>query len=170
MSDSLMVKEIFEKLNEIQYISNITPVLSVIIVAFLGWYFSYRIHKSDKKDKYLFSLAKEKFEAAQTAFNYSIKFISIINGDDDKKFNLLIEATNWFNTNNLYLHPSIRKDFKLTINKLDLYKNTRELYYQLKNNGNKEKADEQYQKLMQDFEDIVTLNNQIQKNIDIYYR
>ncbi len=66
MADSLMIKEIFEKLNDIQYISNITPVLSVIIVAFLGWFFNYLIHKSNKKDKYLFSLAKEKFAAAQT--------------------------------------------------------------------------------------------------------
>ena len=169
MADSLMVKEIFEKLNEIQYISNITPVLSVVIVAFLGWYFSYRIHKSDKKDKYLFSLAKEKFAAAQTAFNYSIQFISIIHGDDNKKFALLDEATKWFNTNNLYLHSTIRKDFKLTINKLHMYKNTLELFYQFKKNGDKEKAEEQNKTLKKDFEDIVTLNNQIQKNIDIYY-
>ncbi len=80
------------------------------------------------------------------------------------------EATKWFNTNSLYLNPTIRKDFKLTINKLHMYKNTRELFYQFKRDGNKEKAEEQNKKLTQDFEDIVTLNNQIQKNIDIYYR
>lgn len=170
MLDSLMVKEVIDKLNSIQYVVNIAPILSVIIVAFIGWYFTYIIHKSEKKDKYLLSLAKEKFEAAQSAYNYSKKFISIIHKEGEKKFSLLEEVRKWFNENNLYLNPNIRRDFDKAINQLCMYQNTLELYNQLKKNGNTEKAEEQYQKFKQDYKEIVSLNEQIQKNIDVYYK
>jgi hypothetical protein len=170
MTDSLVVVEIFEKLNEIQYISNITPIISILIVAFIGWLFTYLIHRSDKKDKFLLSLVKEKFQASQTAFNYSIKFVSIIHGDEELKHSLLKEAKMWYNENNLYLHPSIRDDFESTINKLFMYENTLALFYQFKNSNNKDKAEEQNVKLKKDFNDIISLNNRIQENIDSYYK
>lgn len=170
MVDSLMVEEIFKKLNSIQYISNIIPILAVVVVAFIGWFFTYRIHKSDKKDKYLLSLAKEKFEASQSAYNFSIKFISIIHGEDELKHSLLEKAKIWFNENNLYLHPSIREDFESTINKLYMYENTLALFYQYKKAGNKVKADEQNKQLKQDFSDIILLNKRIQQNIDLYFK
>jgi len=170
MSDSLMIQELLQKLNNIQYIANITPILSVIAVAFIGWYFTYQIHKRERKDKYLLSLVKEKFEASQAAYNYSVKFISIIHGEKEIKLNLLEEAKKWFNNNNLYLNPKVRQDFELTIGKLYMYKNTLELFYQFKKEGNTKKTKEQNQKLKKDFSDIVSLNKRIQENIDVYYK
>jgi len=172
MADSLMIEEIFKKLDAIQYNTNIINVLSfisIIIVALIGAYFTYKIHKSEKKDKYILYMGKEKFEAAQSAYNYSIKFISIIHAKDEKKFNLLEEAKKWFNENNLFLYPDIRRDFKLTIDKLYMYKENLDFFYQLKSERNTIKAKEQDQKVKNDFKDIISLNERIQKNIDVYF-
>ena len=170
MPDSLIVKEIFKILNQIKHSTNIIPIVAVIVVAFIGWLFTFLIHSKDRKDKYLISLIKERFKASQIAYNYSIRFVSVIHGDEEIKLGLLRESKEWFIQNNLYLHPKIRKKFEVTLNKLFMYRNTLELYYQLKKNGNTIKAEKQYQKLTQDFKDISTLNKCIQDDIDVYYK
>jgi hypothetical protein len=170
MVDSLMVEEIFNKLNNIQNTSNIIPILSVIAVAFIGWYFTYKIHKRERKDKYLLSLVKEKFEASQAAYNYSVKFYSIIQEKNEFKLNLLEEAKKWFDQNNLYLYPEIREDFESTISKLYNYSDILKLIELYKTKEETVKKNEQYQKLDQYYKDIVLLNRRIQENIDVYYK
>jgi len=127
------------------------------------------IHQQERRDKYLFAIVKERLSTAQMAYSWALKMKSVIHGELEAKSGILTESREWFNQSNLYLPPDIRRDFDRVISNVWDYKDNLLYYYQLKHDGEIEKAKIQHEDLMQYFGEIRDLPARIEASVSIYY-
>jgi hypothetical protein len=124
----------------------------------------------EREDKYLFALIEKRFKVSQEAFQLCLQLRSIIHGKREIVNDTISTAQQWFDSNNLYLFPTIRKDIEDTINKVILYKDKLKLYYYSTQRDDSDKADEIYKEIENEFFQIMTLPKRIEDSLNLYYK
>ena len=102
-------------------ITGIFTIGGIIIGALLTWLTNYFKEKRDRKDRYFFALLDKRVNVYQQAFVNVEKLKRVVHGDEDKRIKVVNEVRDWFNCNNLYLVPKLRKDFNNTISDVSMY-------------------------------------------------
>lgn len=128
------------------------------------------IHSRERRDKYLFMLIEDRFRVSQDAYKYSLQMRHVIFGDEDYRIEVLSKIREWFNENNLYLPPDIRRDFDVTITNVDNYKIKLQDCRELKRDGKKEAAAKIHKELMMNFRSIGNLPGRIEQSLNRYYK
>jgi len=71
--------------------------------------------RQERLDKYLFVLLENKFKVNQQAYLFAEELKSIIHADEAARINTIRKIQEWYNSHNLLLNPSVRKEFKETV-------------------------------------------------------
>jgi hypothetical protein len=127
--------------------------------------FNYYSGKRSRKDKYLFTLIETKFKIYQEAYYNAEVLKRLIHDNDSEKIRTINKIKDWFNKNNLYLRPDIRKDFEDCIADVSMYPIHRDVTLSAEGEDAKDK-DKELEEL---FGKIMAINRRIQKSLDIYY-
>jgi hypothetical protein len=154
-------------------VTGIFTIVGIVIGAVLTWITNYSKEKRDRKDRYFFALLDKRVNVYQQAFSNVEKLKEVVHGDEAKRIEVVNDALDWFNNNNLYLEPQLRKDFRRTISQVSMYQ------FQLEDwkttarteGQDTEKTKKKRDKLESTFENIVEgIQDRIQKDIDLYYK
>ncbi len=154
-------------------IQNLLPIITLLLGIFVTWFINYSKEKRDRKDRYFFAMLEQRFGVNQQAFSNVEKLKNVIHAESSEKNKVVEEVKKWFNLNNLYLEPEIRKIFRKVIHDVSSY----DLHIDDWRRTGKEKgwgAEETQKKekeIEKTFEDIVAgIQNKIQEFTDKYYK
>ena len=154
-------------------ITGIFTIGGIIIGAILTWITNYLKEKRDRKDRYFFALLDKRVNVYQQAFVKVEKLKRVVHGDEDTRIEVVNEARGWFDDNNLYLEPKLRKEFDNTISEVSGYYDQLEDY---RATGRTEgwdakKTKQKSEELESTLKNIVKgTQDKIQEDIDLYYK
>jgi len=153
-------------------INGIFVLSGVFLGGLISWLTSFLQFRQERLDKYLFVLLEKRFEVNQEAYLFSEELKSIIHANEADRNTTIGKIQKWYNSNHLYLSPSVRMTFKESVFeagtyylRLDDYRSTgREKGWDAKET--KQKRDE----LIEIFRKITSeMQSQIEKDIDEGY-
>ena len=153
--------------------TGIFTLCGILLGSILTWVINYLKEKRDRKDRYFFALLEKRFNINQEAFYNIERLKSVLHKDESIKIKTINEVQEWFNKNNLYLEPDIRKKFRNTILDVSLYNIKLQNYYNIsiREGIESEEAKKKNKELNDTFDNImVGLQDSIQTDINLYYK
>ena len=147
-------------------------ILGALVGTLFPTIYNYFKDKKEREDKYFFAMIEKRFEVYSKASYWCDTLKYLIHKDDNEKYLQTNKARDWYSKNNLYLEPSIRKNFIDSVLEVEMYKTRLE---ECRIIGQQEGWDtEQTQKKNEEIKDafreiMVGIQNKIQNTIDVYY-
>ena len=154
-------------------INGIFVLAAVLLGAAISQFASWIQFQRERVDRHLFALLDKRVQVNQEAYQLAEELKGIIHRTEDEPYVKTLQDTqDWFRSNNLYLSPAVREDFRKTIFKAGTYYLQREDFMQtLRDKGqNDEETRRKRKDLLATFDEIMMgIQKKIEEDMDKGY-